>query len=389
MGKKILKILFAIILRLLILALLAAAGYVAYLFMTYHRLPDTGEQHSDNTVKRALIDHEYTALTWNLGFAAYNRDFSFFMDGGTEGRARSVQHVYDNLVHCLDVVHEEMPEFILFQEVDRKADRSWRIDEAAVIRETLPEHQSYYAQNYNSAYIILPLRSPHGKAKSGILTLSERDIYRSERRQLPVETDWHKLLDLDRCYSMCHIPTENDRELCLFNLHLSAYTSDGSITMEQLRLLLDHMREEYDKGNYVIAGGDFNRDLLGNSGEIFGVSGEAYSWAQPIDMNLFPDGLRLVDSLDRENPVPSCRNCDTGYIPGRTFVVTVDGFIVSDNVEVHSCRVIDDDFLCSDHNPVEMKFSLRPYESDVQDDNTENMEEPTDELGSQQALSGI
>ena len=28
------------------------------------------------------------------------------------------------------------------------------------------------------------------------------------------------------------------------------------------------MKEEYDAGNYIIAGGDFNKDLLGNSAEI-------------------------------------------------------------------------------------------------------------------------
>ena len=386
MGKKVLRIVLKVISRLLLLVLLVLAAYVAYMFMTYHRLPDTGEQHSDNTVKRASVDQEYTIMTWNLGFGAYSRDFSFFMDGGTEGRAYSVQEVYDNLVHCLGVVHKEMPEFILFQEVDRKAHRSWKVDEAAIIRETLPDYQSYYAQNYNSPYIILPLKGPHGRAKSGILTLSDRDIYRSERRQLPVETDWHKLLDLDRCYSVCHIPTENDRELCLFNLHLSAYTSDGTIATEQLKLMLEHMQKEAEEGNYVIAGGDFNKDLLGDSGAIFGVSGADYTWAKPIVMGLFPEGLTLVNSLDPENPVPSCRNCDTGYIPGKTFVITVDGFIVSDNVEVRSCRVIDDDFKSSDHNPVEMKFTLRSYPEDhIQ----EEMEETTDELGSEQTVPGV
>ena len=49
MGKKALRILLKIILRLVLLALVLSAAYVAYMFMTYHRLPDTSEQHSDNT----------------------------------------------------------------------------------------------------------------------------------------------------------------------------------------------------------------------------------------------------------------------------------------------------------------------------------------------------
>lgn len=359
MGNRTLRRIRRIALRLLLLCLAVALGYVAYLFMTYHRLPDTSEQHSNRTGNPAPADGTYTALTWNLGFGAYGRDFSFFMDGGREGRARSIQHVYDNIVHCVALAAEQRPDFVLFQEVDRRADRSWHVDEADVIRETLGDYQDYYAQNYNSPYIIYPFNGPHGAARSGIITFSNRDIYRAERVSLPVETDWHKLLDLDRCYSVCHIPTDDGRELCVFNLHLSAYTSDGSIATRQLEILLQHMLEEYRRGNYVLAGGDFNKDLLGDSGTIFGVSGEAYTWAQPIDPDLFPEGLELVDSLDADHPVPTCRNCDTGYIPGQTFVVTADGFVASDNIEVTDCRVIDDDFLCSDHNPVVIQFKLR------------------------------
>lgn len=379
MGKKIPRVLLKIVLRLLALMVLAFAAYIAYLFMTYHRLPDTGEQHSSRTENPARFEETYTALTWNLGFGAYNRDFSFFMDGGTESRARSLQHVYDNIVHCVDVARRQKPDFALFQEVDRDADRSWHIDEVEIIRETLGNYQSYYAQNYSSAYLIFPFHQPHGASKSGILSFADRDIYRAERRQLPVETGWRRFLDLDRCYSVCRVPTEDGRELCVFNLHLSAYTADGAIATEQLRRVLEHMREEYDRGNYAIAGGDFNKDLLGDSGKIFGVDGSKYPWAQPVDRSLFPEGLRLVDSLDPDDPIPTCRNCDTGYIPGRTFVVTVDGFIVSDNIDVIDCRVIDDDFTATDHNPVVMQFRLRRDAPENESDAATNiaLEEPT------------
>ena len=47
-----------------------------------------------------------------------------------------------------------------------------------------------------------------------------------------------KLVDLDRCYSVSRVPLENGRELVLYNFHLSAYTSDGTIAEEQLEMLL-------------------------------------------------------------------------------------------------------------------------------------------------------
>ena len=167
-----------------------------------------------------------------------------------------------------------------------------------------------------------------------------------------------KLLDLDRCYSVSRIPTASGKELVLYNLHLSAYTSDGAIATEQLELLCADMLAEYEAGNYCVAGGDFNKDLLGDSGKIFGIDGADYTWAQPVDSKLF-DGtnLKIVAPYNEENPIPSCRNADGPY-HDKQFVLTVDGFIVSDNVTVTNSDVYDLQFKYSDHNPVYMTFKL-------------------------------
>ena len=144
----------------------------------------------------------------------------------------------------------------------------------------------------------------------------------------------------------------------LYNVHLSAYTSDGTIAVEQLELLRADMQAEYEKGNWCIAGGDFNKDLLGQSEEIFGGSVEGYTWAQPLPEGIW-DGtnLSLVAPLDETNPVPSCRNADAPYHEGQ-YVLTVDGFVVSDNVTVEQAVVEDTGFAWSDHNPVSMRFVL-------------------------------
>ena len=167
-----------------------------------------------------------------------------------------------------------------------------------------------------------------------------------------------KLLDLDRCYSASRIPLTNGAELVLYNFHLFAYTSDGTIATEQLKMLLADMQAEYEIGNYCVAGGDFNKDILGNSKDYFGESDTDYTWAQPIPKETF-EGLNisLVAPLDIENPVPSCRNADGPYHPGQ-YVVTVDGFLVTDNVSVLASTVLDTAFAYSDHNPVKLTFQL-------------------------------
>ena len=253
------------------------------------------------------------------------------------------------------------PDFALFQEVDTDGTRSWHIDETAYLSDAMTgcEFDEVFAQNYDSPYLFYPLIQPHGANQSGIVTLSRHPIASAARRELPVESGFMKLLDLDRCYSVSRIPTASGKELVLYNLHLSAYTSDGAIATEQLELLCADMLAEYEAGNYCVAGGDFNKDLLGNSPEIFGVAaGENDTWAQPIPEGTIPTGLTLVAPFDETAPTASCRTASEPYSIETTFRLTVDGFLVSDNVEVVDSAVLDAGFLYSDHNPVWMDFKL-------------------------------
>ena len=80
--------------------LLAAIVYVAYVIIDYERLPDNLECTVDRTdnAGKAEIGKEYTIVTQNIGFGAYTPDFTFFMDGGKESRAESLESV----ISCID-----------------------------------------------------------------------------------------------------------------------------------------------------------------------------------------------------------------------------------------------------------------------------------------------
>ena len=355
--KKVLKILLII----LIVLLMMAGAYVVYLLVDYDRIEDNQVLDVEQNTQAELTQGDVLKITsWNIGFGAYNSDFSFFMDGGTEGRARSGETVRDNIQFVIDFISEQNADIMLFQEVDTDSTRSYHVNEAELIEDAFKERfSSEFAQNFDSGYFIVPIYQPHGKSQSGILTLSSARIDAATRRSLPVEGGVRKFFDLDRCYTVNRIPVSDGHTLCLYNLHFSAYTSDGVIATQQLQLLVDDMCSEYAAGNYVIAGGDFNKDVWGDSGAIMGVPGENYSWAQPFPTELLPDELTLVDSLDPEHPVASCRNTASAYVKGETYEVTLDAFIVSDNVEVRNCRVLDTGFKCTDHNPIAMEFVLK------------------------------
>ena len=343
-------------LTILALILLAVIGYVAYLLLQYSRIEDNLPlEVAENAAGEISADQEYTIVTWNLGFGAYSADYSFFMDGGKESRAYSKDAVYENISGAIERLNALNPDLMLLQEIDTDSTRSYHVNERELLETAFPEKTSVFAVNYHSAYLMYPFTEPHGQSNSGILTFSDFEIQSSVRRSLPIETGLTKFLDLDRCYSVSRIPVANGKTLCLYNLHLSAYTTDGTIANDQLEMLLADMRGEYESGNYVVGGGDFNKDLLGNSAEVFGVSGGDYTWAQSIPESILGSGVELEVS---ENLVPSCRNTDIGYEPGKSFVVTVDGFLVSDNVEVTSVETVDAGFAVSDHNPVKMVFRL-------------------------------
>ena len=355
------KKLWKILLCALLLLLLAAGGYAAYVFIDYHRVPDKQAlEVAGAGTAQAEPGTEYRILSYNIGFGAYTPDFGFFMDGGTQSRAASKASVETDLADILTFFREQAPDFLLVQEVDQKATRSWHVDERAILQDGLDGYASVFAVNYDSPYLLYPLRQPHGKSLAGILTFSRAGIGQSLRRSLPIESGFMKFLDLDRCYTVSRIPVSDGKELVLYNLHLSAYTSDGTIATEQLQMLIADMQGEYAAGNYVVCGGDFNKDLIsGGSSAVYGISGEAYTWAQPFPTELLAGtGLTLTVPFDAAAPVPSCRNADGPYSPEQ-FVLNIDGFIVSDNVTVTGADVIDTGFAWSDHNPVEMTFSLR------------------------------
>lgn len=343
--------------------ILAVLVYAAYVFLSYYRLEDRLALEvfpaASSTYESLSPAIPYRVASYNIGFGAYSADYTFFMDGGSESRARSKESVYENIDGAITALQAMDADFLLLQEVDIDGTRSHHINEAALVLKAMGEaYCGTFAQNYDSPYLFWPLLEPHGANRSGQLTLSRYPIRSALRRSLPIEESLMKLVDLDRCYSVQRIPVEDGNELVLYNFHLSAYTSDGTIAEEQLKMLFADMLAEYQKGNYAVAGGDFNKDLLGDSSAVFGISGAAYTWAQPIPEELIPEGLSVVAPLDSGHPVPSCRNADRPYGPD-DFVLVVDGFIVSDNVTVVDSTAVDTAFQWSDHNPVYLDFILQ------------------------------
>lgn len=338
--------------------ILVVLSYLLYVVLSYHRVGDNLTLEIEGDAENiASVNTEISLLTYNIGFGAYSADYSFFMDGGEHSRALSKEAVLDNINGVMDVIANENCDLILLQEVDTDGTRSYHVNQKNLISEKYPRFDQVFAENYDSPYFLYPIHEPIGANKSGILTLSRFNINSSIRRSLPVENSFSKYFDLDRAYSVSFIKTDNGKNLVIYNVHLSAYTSDGTIADDQLKMLSEDMQAQYEKGNYIIVAGDFNKDLLGDSSKYFKRSEGEYNWAAALNNNLLPQGIKSYSGTN----APSCRNAEAPFKgDGTDFVLSVDGALVSENIEVLSCETVDTSFAYSDHNPVKLKFVLKP-----------------------------
>lgn len=355
MAKKIGKVL----LTLLLLILLVLGAYVAYLYIAYDRLPDNQDLAIEQETSEQLkADVSYRAMTYNIGYGSYPPSYSFFMDGGTKSRADSKKSVEKNLRGVVETTEKIDPALAFYQEVDEDGDRSQHVNEVNWLRNNLFGYNSLYGQNYNSPYLFYPFNQPIGKATSGLVTMSKATMTDGKRYSLPIETNYNKFLDLDRAFTATKIPVDGSNDLIAINVHLSAYTKDRSVMEAQLNKLFNYMEDEYKKGNYVIVGGDFNHDVLGNSPEVFGTSKKRESWNQPFPKEDLPDGFEIpVDGLAKAK-VPSSRKLNEPYDKKTAKVTLIDGFIVSDNITAEKVQVEENEFEYSDHNPVYLDFKL-------------------------------
>lgn len=348
---------------LLAVILGVAIIYFAYVFIAYNRIDDNTPLTPSGAPKSAAVktDTEYTAMTYNVGFGAYTPDFTFFMDGGKSTWAESRESVIACIDGAANVIKDHNVDFALIQEVDFNSTRSHHVDQQQQLEAQFSDYSSTFAVNFHSPYLFYPFTQPHGFANSGLMTLSESPITSATRPSLPIATSVKKFVDLDRCYSVNHIPVENGRELGILNLHTSAYGTDGDLQTRQMQMIFDDMKAEYDKGNYVIAGGDWNHDFTGDSkfklNDATPEDLEALAWCAEFPADLIPKGFSRVTDY-KSGLKPSTRNTDIPY-SAESFVVTLDGFIVSDNIDPTFVDIIDTGFLYSDHNPVEMHFKLK------------------------------
>ena len=354
---KALKTIGKVLLVILIVLVVLIAGLLIWLTIVEYDPEDqeaVAIEQLDGAAKETLSSGDsLKVLAWNIGYGALGDNADFFMDGGKMVYTADEARVTQNLNAVVSEVREEDPDIVLFQEIDFNSDRSYHINEMTYFN-NLGYNNFAFANNFKVAYSPVPV-PPMGKIDSGIATYSRYQTLSASRIQLPCPFSWPiRIINLKRCLLITRIPVEGGKELVIVNLHLEAY-DDGEGKAAQAQMLMDILNEESAKGNYVIAGGDFNQCFsnIENDLPVF-----PDQW-QPAYMDIGPFEKDWKFLMSEETP--SCRSLYmplAGNDPDSLQYYIIDGFIVSSNIRVDSYEIKDLGFANSDHNPQVLNITL-------------------------------
>ncbi len=335
---------------------LYVGGNMLYGTLTdYHPAPSEAVE-IKNPVSAQPADSVFTFFIWNIGYSALGDKEDFFFDGGKMVRP-SKERVEENLKGITKTIAAYADaDFILIQEVDIHSRRSHYIDELDAIAGALPRHAYSYARNYLVDFIPSPLDQPwnaYGKVDAGLGTYSKYQPVEATRYSLPGEFAWpKKVFWLDRCLLLFRYDLPNGKQLVVINQHLEAY-DEGGIKKQQMDFMKDVLLKEYEKGNYVVAGGDWNQCPPDFDYQRFGKDEDSSYVQMNVPSDYIPGWTWAFDPN-----TPSNRKLATAYEKGITFVTLIDFYLVSPNVKVLETQGINLDFRNSDHQPVVMKMRL-------------------------------
>ncbi len=358
-GNKIVKRVGKVIGIVLAICVLIVVGGLTYLTITEYKPEDTVALTVEGEASKKVAGGDsFTLMSWNIGYGDLANYSDFFMGGGKSVQNSTKEQVQDNVQGFIDEINTIQPDILFLQEVDVNSKRSYNINQQQTIMDNTTGYNTSYAPNFKVEYVPYPIPTI-GKVNSGIMTFSKYDVTEATRVALPNPFSYPvRMANLKRCLLVSRIPVEgSDKELVLVNLHLEAF-DDGEGKVAQTKILREFMQKEVEAGNYVIAGGDFNQTFTNADASMYPLTSDKVWKPGTLDINDFGEGWQFF----MDNKTPTCRSTDKpllGNDPETFQYYLIDGFIVSDNVQVDSVTTQDLKFEHTDHNPVVMKVTLK------------------------------
>lgn len=348
-----------LVLKIIFSLVIAGAIYVAVVILI-GTITDYKPAEIENIESSCIPTHElvtdstFTFISWNIGFCGLGAEMDFFYDNGHMVRPteEQVKKYTSGMLQFLK--SNDSIDFFFLQEVDKNSSRTGKQDETALINNTMPEFCSSFGTNYKVHFVLVPIFNPLGKIEMGQMNLSRYSPENAQRYSYFSSYAWPKrLFMLDRCFIVSRFTLANGKQLIVINTHNSAYDQGGKMRQVEMPLIRDFMVDEFKKGNYVVAGGDWNQNPPGFDTAMMQSIYPGVSGIQ-MDNHIFPESWEIA--YDKKHPTN--REIDAPLTPGKTKVTIIDFYVLSPNIELEEVKVLAQNFQNSDHEPVFMKIKL-------------------------------
>ncbi|MEL7252486.1 MAG: endonuclease/exonuclease/phosphatase family protein [Bacteroidota bacterium] len=312
-----------------------------------------------------VTDSVISLAIWNVGYTGLGEESDFFYDSGgfflSGGKMIRADEdlVAKNRAGSRLFTKSTDADLFLFQEVDLESRRSYHVNLMDTLRAERPDFTASYAANYRVKRVPIPILEPwraYGKVESGLVSLSRWQPKEESRIQLPGKFDWPtRIFQLDRCLLLSRIATAAGPDLVVINAHLSAYDKGGVLKKQQMEFIQELILEEYEKGNYVIVGADWNQCPPYFQFDSF-MPGQSDGYSQTnIPDDFVPEGWQWV-----YDPVtPTNRKLRSPFDAEKSFQTIIDFFLISPNLKALRVKTIDQQFRFSDHQPVWLEVELQ------------------------------
>lgn len=310
-------------------------------------LPTYGELDISRNVDRPEAGHQISVTTWNVGYGAMGAGADFVADGGEHLRALDRGEIALAVTQIGLEADRFDTQFMLFQELANDSFLTRNVSVLAEVEDNLSDYSIVYWEDLGTT-APKPYDISHGM---GVYALNDIDV--SSAYELPQEPEFF-FLNVKRYYAaiVTEIPISgSDRKWVLMNIHLSAFDEGADVRREQVKAVFDFAKAEYDKGNYVVLGGDWNMRISPTDFP-HTTAGTNLFWVYDFPQELLPQGWRF--GVDERTP--TVRTLHKPYVEGENYTAIMDGFAYSPNVRLRRIETTDLGFEHSDHQPVTAVF---------------------------------
>jgi len=340
---------------LLLVVVLTFAGFLLFITLSDYK-PEPVEILVERTTVSTIEQDTFKLMNWNIGYAGLGKEMDFFYDEGTKVRpTEALGRKYLDGIKAF-VSANDTVDFWMLQEVDIKAKRSHHMNEVDEIEKVKKGSFGVFAKNYDVPFVPVPIYEPMGCVEGGLIIFSEFPPTEAVRYAYPLIADWpDKLFLLDRCFVLNRYPLQSGRDLIVINTHNSAYVYDSALRVHELQIIKKIMLTEYNNGNFVIAGGDWNQNPPGYEPSNIYNGHKFFKSEVQMNPDFMPEGWIWA----YDNSAPTNRQNYQAFVKGENGTTCLDYYLTSPNVEVLETKVIDLNFENSDHNPVFLKIVLK------------------------------